>query len=57
LLVNDEQLQQVIDLLAAANLELITLGESIPDDDESNERQHYNNASAQVREALGILTA
>jgi hypothetical protein len=52
---NDEQLQQVIDLLEAANLELITLGERIPEDDESNARQHYNNASAQVKEALNML--
>jgi CRISPR/Cas system CSM-associated protein Csm4 (group 5 of RAMP superfamily) len=52
---NEEQLQQVIDLLEAANSELMTLGESIPDDDESDARQHYNNASAQVQEALGIL--
>lgn len=54
---NDEQLQQVVDLLEAANLELTTLGELIPDDDESSTRQHYNNASAEVREALGILTS
>jgi hypothetical protein len=54
---NDEQLGQAIDLLEAANLELITLGERIPDDDESNTRQHYNNASAQVKEALGILNS
>jgi hypothetical protein len=54
---NDEQLQQAIDLLKAADLELTTLGEQIPDDDESSTRQHFNNASAQVREALGILDA
>ena len=51
---NEEQLQQVIDLLDAANSELTTLGQWVPDD-ESDARQHYNNASAQVQEALGIL--
>jgi hypothetical protein len=56
-LMNDEQLQQLTDLLVAANQELIQLGKQIPDDDESATRQHYNNASAQVREALGILDA
>jgi hypothetical protein len=52
---NTEQLQKLMDLLEAANLELSTLGKWIPDDDESDARQHYNNASAQVQEALGIL--
>jgi hypothetical protein len=52
---NDEQRQQVIDLLEAASLELTTLGEWIPDNDESDARQHYNNASAQVKEALSTL--
>jgi hypothetical protein len=52
---NDEQLQQVIDLLEAASLELVTLGKRIPDDDEQDTRQHLNNATGEVREALGIL--
>jgi hypothetical protein len=54
---NDEQLQQVVELLQAANSELTTLGGLIPDDDESDIRQHYNNAAAEVSEALGILTS
>jgi hypothetical protein len=52
---NDEQMQQAIDLLEAASLELVTLGNLIPDDDELNTRQHLNNATGEVREALGIL--
>jgi hypothetical protein len=54
---NDEQAQQLVDLLEAANLELTTLGEWIPDNDESDARMHFNNAAAQVKEALGILNA
>jgi len=52
---NEDQLQRARTLLDAANLELVALSGQIPDDDESDERQHYNNASAQVREALDIL--
>jgi hypothetical protein len=57
LFMNDEQLQQVVELLQAANSELTTLGGLIPDDDESDIRQHYNNAAAEFSEALGILTS
>ena len=52
---NDEQLQRVTDLLEAASLELVTLGNEIPDDDELSTRQHLNNATGEVQEALGIL--
>jgi hypothetical protein len=52
---NDEQLQRLTDLLEAANLELVTLGNGIPDDDELDTRQHLNNATAEVQEALDIL--
>jgi len=52
---NEEQLQRVIELLEAANLALVTLGNQIPDDDELNSRQHLNDATAEVQEALGIL--
>ena len=54
---NDEQLQQVLELLEAASLELATLGNLIPDDDELNTRQHLNNATGEVQEALGILNS
>jgi len=52
---NEEQLQRVRDLLEAANLALVTLGSRIPDDDELDTRQHLNDATAEVQEALGIL--
>jgi hypothetical protein len=54
---NDEQLQQVIDLLEAASLELATLGTLVPDNDELDSRQHLNNATGEVQEALGILNS
>jgi hypothetical protein len=54
---NDEQLQRAIELLEAASLELVTLGNRIPEDDELNTRQHLNNATGEVQEALGILNS
>jgi hypothetical protein len=52
---NEEQLQRVVELLEAASLALVTLGSRIPDDDELNTRQHLNDATAEVQEALSIL--
>jgi hypothetical protein len=54
---DDEQLQRAMEPLEAASLELVTLGNLIPDDDELNTRHHLNNATGEVQEALGILNS
>lgn len=54
---NDEQLNEIVDLLNAADSALVELGQRLPDleDDDPNMENPYIRAAAAVRSALTIL--